>query len=93
MTFLQLGEMHTRRNVLDERQFAGMMKEERTHATTYTETEPEVDNNEAIYNMADAMVDVLTDMTVTAMASTPRPYPSRSCRSVVGHQPYGSYTP
>jgi hypothetical protein len=39
----------------------------------------------AIYNMADATVDLLTDTAVTAMASTPRQYPSRSHRSVFRH--------
>jgi hypothetical protein len=48
MTFLQLEEVCTCRSVLYAGQFAGMTKEERIHATTYTETEPEVDNTKHV---------------------------------------------
>jgi len=46
MAFLQLGEVRTRRSVLDAKQFAGMTTEEMMHTTTYTQKEPEIDDTE-----------------------------------------------
>ncbi len=45
MNFLQLGEVRTHRSVLEARQYAGMTKEERIHATTLSSIhlEPKVD--------------------------------------------------
>ena len=46
MAFLQLGEVQTRRSVLDAKQFAGMTRKEMMHTTTYTQKKPEIDNAE-----------------------------------------------
>jgi hypothetical protein len=46
MTFLQLGEMHTHRSVLDATQYVRMTREEWMHATTWLETAPPVDDTE-----------------------------------------------
>ena len=46
MAFLQLGEVQTRRSVLNPKQFLGMTREEMMDATTYTQKEPEIDNTE-----------------------------------------------
>jgi hypothetical protein len=46
MAFLQLGEVQTRRSVLNAKQFLGMTREEMMDATTYTQKEPEIDNTE-----------------------------------------------
>ncbi len=44
MTFvIELGEVRVHRSVLDAKEFAGMTKEERMHATAYTEMKQEVD--------------------------------------------------
>jgi hypothetical protein len=46
MAFLLLGEVRTRRSVLDAKQLAGLTREEMMHATTYTQNEPEIDDTE-----------------------------------------------
>jgi hypothetical protein len=46
MAFLQLGEVQTRRSVLDAKQFAVMAREEMMYATTYTQKKPEIDDTE-----------------------------------------------
>ena len=46
MAFLQLGEVQTRRSVIDAKQLVGMTREEMMHATTYTQKEPGIDNTE-----------------------------------------------
>ena len=46
MAFLQLGEVQTRRSVLDVKQFSGVTREEMMCATTYMQKEPETDNTE-----------------------------------------------
>ena len=46
MAFLQLGEVQTRRSVLDVKQIVGMTREEMMCATTYMQKEPEIGNTE-----------------------------------------------
>jgi hypothetical protein len=46
MTFLQLGEMHAHRSVLDATQYVRMTREERMHAMTWSEMAPPVDDTE-----------------------------------------------
>ena len=46
MAFLQMGDVRTRRTVLNAKQFVGMTREEMMHATTYTQKEPGIDNTE-----------------------------------------------
>jgi hypothetical protein len=45
-TFLQLGEVRTHRSVLDAMQYAGMTREERIHATTWSDMAPCINNTE-----------------------------------------------
>jgi hypothetical protein len=46
MAFLQMGDVRTRRTVLNAKQFVGMTREEMMHATTYRQKEPEIDDAE-----------------------------------------------
>jgi hypothetical protein len=44
MSFLQMGEVHAHRSVLDATRYAGMMKQEQIHATTWSETTFAIDD-------------------------------------------------
>jgi hypothetical protein len=45
-TFLQLGEVHAHRSALNATQYVGMTREERIHATTWSDTAPPINDIE-----------------------------------------------
>ncbi len=53
-TFLQLGEVHARRSVLDTKQFWGTKREDKVHATMCTRMDPGIDNT--VHAMEPALV-------------------------------------
>jgi hypothetical protein len=71
MTFLQLGEVRMHRSVLEARQYAGMTKEERIHATTLSiiHLEPKVD--ETVHRIdAELITELEEEMKVWAYLMT-----------------------
>ncbi len=50
MSFLQMGEVRAHRSVLDATKYAGMMKQEQIHATTWSETTFAIDNTKHTIN-------------------------------------------